>query len=151
AEENAKRYASYSNKIQEVVANIASNSTDVTHPMLERREVKKTGYIIVTADSGLAGAYNSNVLRKLHQTVQERHTSTDEYTIIASGRMVVEFCRKQNMSLADDVLGLQDHPKYAEIKANASNAFQMHEDEQLDELVIIYSQFVSAISQGVQL
>ena len=36
----------YSDKIQEVIANIASNNTDVTHPMLERREVKKTGYII---------------------------------------------------------------------------------------------------------
>ena len=43
AEENAKRYASYSEKIQEVIANIASNNSDVSHPMLERREVKRTG------------------------------------------------------------------------------------------------------------
>src|SRR5690625_7001645 len=45
AEENAKRYTSYSSKIQEVISNIASNNSDVSHPMLERREVKKTGYI----------------------------------------------------------------------------------------------------------
>lgn len=151
AEENAKRYASYSNKIQEVIANIATNSTDVTHPMLERREVKKTGYIIVTADSGLAGAYNSNVLRKLHQTVQERHTSTEQYTVIAIGRMGVDFCRKQKMHVADTVVGLQDQPKYAEIKEIASNAVQLYEDEEIDELVIIYNEFVSAISQVVQI
>ncbi len=151
AEENAKRYSSYSDKIQEVIANIASNSTDVTHPMLERRDVKKTGYIIVTADSGLAGAYNSNVLRKLYQTVQERHTSTDEYTVIAIGRMGVEFCKKRNMPLANTVLGLQDHPQYAEIKEIASNAVQMFENEEIDELIIIYNEFVSAISQVVQM
>lgn len=151
AEENAKRYSSYSNKIQEVIANIASNTTDVTHPMLERREVKKTGYIIVTADSGLAGAYNSNVLRKLNQTVEERHSSTDEYTVIAIGRMGVDFCNKRNMPVADTVIGLQDQPKYAEIKEIASNAVQMFENEEIDELIIIYNEFVSAISQVVQM
>jgi len=87
AEENAKRYASYSEKIQEVIANIASNNSDVSHPMLERREVKRTGYILVTADSGLAGAYNSNVIRKLYTTIAERHKSQDEFTIIGIGRM----------------------------------------------------------------
>ena len=151
AEENAKRYSSYSDKIQEVIANIASNNTDVSHPMLERREVKKTGYIVVTADSGLAGAYNSNVLRKLHQTIEERHKSTDEYAVIAIGRMGADFCRKRNMPVADTVIGLQDQPQYAEIRAIASNAVQMYEDEEIDELIIIYNQFVSAISQVVQM
>src|SRR5699024_12718171 len=61
AEENAKKYAPYREKLQEVVANIASSNSDVSHPMLERREVKKTAYIVVTADSGLAGPYNSNI------------------------------------------------------------------------------------------
>lgn len=150
AEQNAKRYASYSEKIKEVIANIATNSTDATHPMLVRRDVKKTGYIIVTADSGLAGAYNSNVLRKLYQTVEEKHTSTDEYTVIALGRMGIEFCKKRDMPLADSVTGINDHPEYAEIKSIAANAVQMYENEEIDELVIIYNHFVSAISQVVQ-
>src|SRR5690625_1096041 len=149
AEENAKDYSSYSDKIQEVIANIASNSTDVTHPMLERREVKKTGYIVVTADSGLAGAYNANVLRKLYQTVEERHRSTDEYTVIAIGRMGFEFCTKRNMPVSEKIIGLQDQPAYAEIKGIASKAVQMYADEEIDELVIIYNEFVSAISQVV--
>src|SRR5699024_5231144 len=88
---NAKKYVSYSDKIKEVVTNIATNSTDATHPMLQKRDVKKTGYIIVTADSGLAGAYNSNILRRLSQTLEERHTSKDEYTVIAIGRMGEEY------------------------------------------------------------
>ena len=150
AEENAKKYNVYSEKIQEVIANIAANTTDATHPMLETREVKKTGYIIVTADSGLAGAYNSNIVRKLSQTIEERHTSNDEFTVMAIGRMGADFCRKQNLPVTDVVTGLQDQPKYAEIKEIASKAVQMYEDEEIDELIIIYNHFVSAISQVVQ-
>jgi len=150
AEENAKKYNVYSEKIQEVIANIAANTTDATHPMLETREVKKTGYIIVTADSGLAGAYNSNIVRKLSQTIEERHTSNDEFTVMAIGRMGADFCRKQNLPVTDVVTGLQDQPKYAEIKEIASKAVQMYEDEEIDELIIIYNHFVSAISQVVK-
>src|SRR5699024_3400622 len=87
SERNVKQYTSYSEKIKEVVANIAANSADANHPMLQRREVKKTGYIMVTADSGLAGAYNSNVIRKFYQTVLEKHSSKDEYTVVVLGKM----------------------------------------------------------------
>ena len=151
AEVYAKRYASYSEKIQEVIANIASNNSDVSHPMLERREVKRTGYILVTADSGLAGAYNSNVIRKLYTTIAERHKSQDEFTIIGIGRMGVDYCRKNDYELADTVIGLADQPQYAEIKGIASRAVQLFADEKIDELKIIYNHFVSAISQEVQM
>lgn len=150
AEDNAKRYASYSDKIQEVIANIASNSGDATHPMLERRDVKKTGYIVVTADSGLAGAYNSNVLRTLYTTIQENHQSADEYAVIAIGRMGLEFCKKRNIPVIESVIGLQDQPRYAEIRAIATKTVNMFIDEEIDELIIIYNHFVSAISQVVK-
>ncbi len=150
AEENAKRYASYSDKIQEVIANIATNSTDATHPMLERRDVKKTGYIVVTADSGLAGAYNANILRTLTKTIEEKHSSSEEYVVIAIGRMGLEFCEKQNIPVVESVIGLQDQPRYAEIKTIATNAVQLFIDEEIDELIIIYNHYVSAISQVVK-
>ena len=149
AEQNAKRYASYSDKVKEVVTNIAAN-TDATHPMLEKREVKKTGYIILTADSGLAGAYNSNILRRLSNTIAEKHRSKEEYTVIAIGRMGAEYCEKRDIPLQESIIGVNDHPEYAEIKNIATNAIQLFEDEVIDELVIIYNHFISAISQVVQ-
>src|SRR5690625_240133 len=151
AEENAKRYYSYSNKIQEVISNIASNNTDISHPMLERREVKRTGYILVTADSGLAGAYNSNAIRKLHDTIQERHTSQEDFTVIGIGRMGVDYCKKNDITLSKEIIGVADQPKYADIQGIASRAVQMYIDEEIDELVIIFNHYVSAISQEVQM
>src|SRR5690625_269059 len=139
AEENAKRYTSYSSKIQEVISNIASNNSDVSHPMLERREVKKTGYIIITADSGLAGAYNSNIVRKLHQIVQEKHRSTDEYTIIGIGRMGIEFCKKQKINLSESIIGIADQPKYVEIKGITSSVVQFTiTEENYEFFILIY-------------
>ena len=68
-----------------------SAARDVNHPMLKSRPVKKTGYIVITSDRGLAGAYNSNVLRQLIKQFKERHKSNDEFAIIAIGRVGRDF------------------------------------------------------------
>ena len=149
AEENAKNYVPYSKKMKEVVADIAGSSTDVSHPMLEKREVKKTGYLVITTDRGLVGAYNSNILRKLQQTINERHTSTDQYTIIVAGRNGYEYCKKQTLPIAKSILGLADQPEFSDIKDLAAETVQMYADEEIDELHIIYNHYVSAITQEV--
>ncbi|WP_163969507.1 ATP synthase F1 subunit gamma [Oceanobacillus halotolerans] len=149
AEQNARSFVPYSEKIKEVVASIASNNVDASHPMLEHREVKKTGYLVITSDRGLAGAFNSNVLKALLKAVQERHNSTDEYTVIAIGRVGYEFCRKQNMPVAKSIIGLSDQPDFVDIKELASETVQMFSDEEIDELTIFYNHYVSAISQKV--
>ncbi|MUV37383.1 ATP synthase gamma chain [Lentibacillus sp. JNUCC-1] len=147
AEQNARSFLPYSNKIQEVVANIASNNSDASHPMLEKREVKKTGYLVITSDKGLAGPYNSSILRHLMHTLEERHSSTSEYTIIAIGRVGYEFCKKSNLPVAQSIIGLHDQPNFSEIKELASEAVQMFSDEEIDELNIFYNHYISAISQ----
>lgn len=149
AEQNTKGYYPYSKKIKEVVSHIAQSIEDVTHPLLNVREVKKTGYLIVTSDRGLAGAYNSNVLRRLQQTITERHTSKDDYTIIAIGRVGFEYCNKRDLPVSQSVLGIADHPLFADVKELASEAVQMYIDEEIDELDIFHNHYISPISQEV--
>ncbi|HEX6593646.1 MAG TPA: ATP synthase F1 subunit gamma [Bacillota bacterium] len=148
AEENARAFVPYSEKIREVVSHIASG-TDAQHPMLENREVKKTGYLVVTSDRGLAGPYNSNVLRSLHQTIQERHQSSEEYTVIAIGRMGYDYCVKRDIPVSGSITGMADHPTFADIKNLASETVQMFSDEEIDELYIVYSHYISAINHEV--
>lgn len=147
AELNAKTFVVYMDKIQDVVASIALGSQSASHPMLESREVKKTGYLVITADRGLAGAYNSNVLRNVYQTIQSRHQSTDEYTIIAIGKIGLQFFQKRNMPVVDSIVGLNDQPEFAEIKAIASKTVNMFSEGVFDELYMYYNHYVSAISQ----
>lgn len=147
AEENAKSFYPYMNKMQEVVSSIALGSKGVRHPMLESRPVKKTGYLVITSDRGLAGAYNSNVLRAVLRQIQERHKSTDEYTIVAIGRMGRDFFKKRNMPVVKEITGLADQPVFSDIKEIANQAVGMFADGAYDELYMYYNHFVSAISQ----
>ncbi|GAA0436388.1 ATP synthase F1 subunit gamma [Lentibacillus halophilus] len=149
AEMNAKQFKPYSEKIQEVVANIAGGTMDATHPMLEKREVKKTAYFVITSDRGLAGAFNSNVLKKTYETIQKNHQSTDEYTVIVIGRVGYDFFKKRNMPVTKEVIGMADQPNFEDVRQLASEAVQLFIDEDIDELKVVYNHFKSAISQEV--
>lgn len=117
AEANAKAYVPYMEKIQEVVSSIANGSTDASHPMLTSRPVKKTGYLVITSDRGLAGAYNSSILRHVYKTILERHKSNDEFVIIAIGRVGRDFFVSRNMHVELEVTGVPDQPSFADISS----------------------------------
>ncbi|MEH7333363.1 ATP synthase F1 subunit gamma [Neobacillus drentensis] len=146
---NAKSFVPYMEKIQEVTAAIASGAQGVAHPMLETREVKKTGYIVMTSDRGLAGAFNSNVIRRVYQTIQERHKSNDEFAIIAVGRVARDFFLKRGINVALEITGVSDQPNFNDIKEIASSTVGMFADGTFDELYMYYSHYISAISQEV--
>lgn len=149
AEQNARGFVPYADKLQEVVGSIANSNTDTQHPMLSKREVKKTGYLIITSDRGLVGAYNSHILKNLVNNIEQKHSSKDEYTIIVIGRKGYDFCRKRGLPVTQSILGMSDHPTFADVKNLASEAVQMYADQEIDELHIIYNHYVSAISQVV--
>lgn len=146
---SAKAFVPYMEKIQEVTASIAMGSKDVNHPMLTSRPVKKTGYLVITSDRGLAGAYNSNVLRQVYQTIQTRHKSADDFAIIAIGRVGRDFFLKRGMNVVLDIVGIADQPSFTEIQDIASSTVGMFSDGTFDELYIYYSHYLSAISQDV--
>lgn len=149
AEENARAFVPYSEKIQEVVASIATGGGDADHPMLKSREVKRTGYLVITSDRGLAGAYNSSILRNVYQTIQKRHNSADEYTVITVGKIGRDFFRKRNMPVDKEIVAIADQPDFADIKDIAAETVQLFTDEVIDELYLYYNHYVSAISQEV--
>ncbi|MCQ6274619.1 F0F1 ATP synthase subunit gamma [Bacillus sp. V3B] len=149
AELNAKSFVPYMEKIQEVTTSVALSSGDANHPMLKSRPVKKTGYIVITGDRGLAGSYNSNVLRQVNQTIQKRHQSNDEYAIIALGRVGRDFFAKRGMNVILDIIGLHDQPSFSDIKDFTNKAVSMFSDGTFDELYVYYSHYVNAIKYDV--
>ncbi|ADI00635.1 ATP synthase F1 subunit gamma [Salisediminibacterium selenitireducens] len=150
AQQKATSFVPYTEKIREVVESIAAGSEGVSHPMLEdREEVKKTGYIVITSDRGLCGAYNSGLLRQTQRLIQERHSSPDEYGLIVLGRVGLEFFNKRNMPVYQELTGVPDQPEYNDVKNLASTTVQMFTDGIFDEIYVHYNHFVSAISQKV--
>jgi F-type H+-transporting ATPase subunit gamma len=147
AQEAAQASRPYAQKLKEVVASIAAGTKDVKHPMLETRPIKKTGYLVITSDRGLAGGYNSNILRKVTQTIREKHKSTDEYVLFVIGRKGRDYFRRRNMPIVEEVTGLPDAPTFADIKTVAYTAVKNFAEGAYDELYLYYNQFVNAITQ----
>ncbi len=147
AQESAQASRPYAEKMKEVIANIAATSNGIKHPMLSLREIKKTGYLIITSDRGLAGGYNSNVLRKVMNTIQTRHKSEDEYSVFVIGRKGRDYFNKRGVRIEEEVIGLNDSPKFLEIKSIANSVVKKFENGIYDELIIVYNEFVNAITQ----
>lgn len=147
AQRSAEAARPYSDKLKEVVQSIAAGSKGVKHPMLQTREVKKTGYLVITSDRGLAGGYNANVLRKVMTEIRENHKSTAEYSIFVIGRKGSNFFHKRNIPVVEEVTGVPDSPKFADIKPVATAAVKNFENGTYDQLFLVYNQFKNAITQ----
>jgi F-type H+-transporting ATPase subunit gamma len=146
---NAKSFVPYMEKIQEVTVAVAMGSKGINHPMLQSRPVKKTGYIVMTSDRGLAGAFNSNVIRRVYQTIEKRHKSKDEYSIIAIGRVARDFFVKRGINVDLEIVGVSDQPNFESVKDITSSTVGMFSDGTFDELYLFYTHYKSAITQEV--
>jgi len=148
ADTNAKQFVPYMEKMQEVVGSIAKG-VNSRHPMLVTRPVKKTGYIVITSDRGLAGAFNSSVLRSVTNAIKERHQSNDEFAIVVMGRIGRDYFKRLGYPIVEEVLGVPDQPSFEDIQKFASRTIQMYVDGIFDELNLFYNHFISKISQEV--
>lgn len=151
AEENATSFHAYREKLQEAVQAIATGDTAADHPMLEDRPVKRTGYVVITADSGLAGPYNANVLKKLTGEIKERHNNDpDFYDILVIGKMGYEFLTARGYNVSKYRTGLADQPDFSSVKEITHEAVNSFIDEDIDELFIIYNEFINVLEQKVR-
>ncbi|SDI04014.1 ATP synthase F1 subcomplex gamma subunit [Alteribacillus persepolensis] len=149
AQANAQSYEPYTEKIREVVASIAAGNSDASHPMLEERSVKKTAYVAIFSDQGLAGGYNANLIRAFINEVEKRHQSTDEYGVLVLGRVGRDLLKSRGIPILDEITGLPDEPVFNDIKNITKRAVKLYEDEEVDELYLWYNHFISPIQQTV--
>ncbi len=150
AEENTKKFQPYMDKIQEAVQAIASGDNTSSHPMLRERPVKRTGYVIITSDSGLAGPYNANIMKEITRLISERHNDNPEsYDLFVIGRMGYEFLENQGYSITNHRIGLEDQPDFSSVKEIAQQSVAQFANEDVDELYIIYNKFINVLEQKV--
>jgi F-type H+-transporting ATPase subunit gamma len=148
AQEAAVSARPYTDTIRDVVASIgASSHGDIQHPMLQQRPIKRTAYLLITSDRGLAGGFNVYVLRKLTEAIKDNHKSPDEYDIFVIGRKGYDHCKHLKMHIAGEALGISDTPKFIDIKDVATQAVEGFEHGEYDQLFLIYNEFKNAMTQ----
>lgn len=145
AEKNTKQFEPYMEKMQDAITAIAGASKNSSHPMLRPRQVQRSGYLVITSDKGLAGAYSSNVLKRLINDIKEKHTSSDEYSIIVLGQSGVDFLKNRDYEIENSLVDVPDQPSFKSIQAIAKHAIDLFSEEHIDELKIYYSHYVSVL------
>jgi F-type H+-transporting ATPase subunit gamma len=150
AQERAVASRPFATKMAEVLAELASHAgEDFHHPLLDQRGDERYLLVLVTADKGLAGAFNANLIKAAQSFMRERADKTIE--ILAVGRKGRDFFRRRGQ-LAGEYVGLTgkgriDHAEALEVARDVLRRFT--EDEGLDKVFIIFNEFRSVISQRV--
>lgn len=137
--------------IKSLLEDVISSNPELTHPLLENREIKKTGYILVTSDRGLAGPYNTNVLRYFETLVKEKHTSKDEYIVATIGYRGYSYCKRKKIALLNtESINSRDDVKFIDFQAMSRAFIELYLDRGVDRIIIVYSHYINTISQEIQ-
>lgn len=134
----------YAHQLQEILGRLAQDQGDELHPLLEARPVERVGYIIVSSDRGLCGGYNANLFRMTNDILKNETRDVRLVTIGSKGR---DFYRRAKYETVAEFVGLGDSPSYGQAKEIAQEVISLYESGELDEVYIMYNEFVSAISQ----
>lgn len=174
-EKNSIAYQQYTNKIREIVTHLAAsqliasarqkstakvaeatNGTsqkslrhDITlSNLLVERPIKKTGYLVITSDRGLVGAYNSSILKAMVEMISENHKSADEYAILAVGGTGADFFKARQMNLSYEYRGVSDVPSFNEVREIIKTAVEMYDSGVFDELYVCYNHHVNSLTSA---
>lgn len=145
AQERAYASQPFTEKILEVLGTVANSRLDVTHPLLAKREIKKTAYLILSADKGLAGAYSSNLMKEALAAMEGK--PKEEIAIIAVGRKAKEYFSRRSYQIEREYLGFSERPTYEHATRIAAEVSADFTAGLYDEVYLVYTYFRSPINQ----
>lgn len=124
------------------ITDIVNANSDFSSPYLSRRDVKKSLYVVIAGDRGLAGGYNSNILKLVAQEAQEK-----DLTVLPIGKKAVEFFRRSQTPLLTEQYHEAQELSMGDCFSIAKLLAKAYRKGEYDEIVIGYTNFVSVLSQ----
>jgi F-type H+-transporting ATPase subunit gamma len=153
AEQLNRNFQIYASKIRAIVTHLVTFQLEDSaqdrkklNIMLANRKIKKTGYIVITSDKGLVGSYNSSVLKKTIDMIEQDHDSSEEYLILAIGSVGADFFRARKMKIAYKSRAVADHPLFDEVREIVSTAIKMYQGEVFDKLYVCYNHHINSLT-----
>jgi F-type H+-transporting ATPase subunit gamma len=141
----------YADRLQQLAVEVAAATSHTQdQPLLERREVKGVAVLALTADRGLAGAFNANVIRRSLAVAAEHRAAGHQVHWLAVGRKGSSSLRFRGQEIEASYTGITDRPKYADARAIAERAAELYTKGEVDLVVMVYNRFVSALTQALE-
>ncbi|MCH2622967.1 MAG: ATP synthase F1 subunit gamma, partial [Acidimicrobiales bacterium] len=150
AQQLARAARPYANQITTVIENLAAGGAEVDHPLLrEAEQVQMVGVIVIASDRGLAGPYNSSVIRAAERQVQNARAEGADYSLIVVGKKARDYFTFRNYSVDSYTTGISDKPSYEDARALAETVADMFVEGRVDRVELVYTEFLSLGSQRV--
>jgi F-type H+-transporting ATPase subunit gamma len=140
----------YADGITEVVQHLQTAGGGSNSAMLAQRDVvRRVGIIAMTADRGLCGGYNTAVLRAAEAEMRDHAAAGRDIALVSVGRKAEGYFRFREVPMEASLSGFSDNPTYEDARAVAATVIGGFEAEELDQVELVYTRFVSAGRQEV--
>jgi F-type H+-transporting ATPase subunit gamma len=150
AQERVMSARPYADQLRNVLANLAGRVENIAHPLLEIRPEERTLVVIVTADRGLCGAFNTNLIRATQNFLRE-NAKKGHITLFPVGRKGRDFFRRREVSITSDYVNFFNKLDYGHAKDIAKTISDLYSEAKIDAVYIVYNEFKSAIQQRVSM
>src|SRR5947209_19094847 len=147
AQQRVEAARPYAEQITEVLRQLAGAGVGLDHPLLKEREVQTVGYIVLAADRGLAGAYNTSVLRTADRALQADIAEGKDYSLSLGGGKAVGFFRYRGYDIDDAHTGYTERPSYEDARRVADGIIARYAERALARGQLVYTRCPSARSQ----
>ena len=151
AQERVAAARPYSQRITEVIRNLAAAGAGGDSPLLSPRDqVTTVAYVVVAADRGLAGSYNSGVIRAAERAMNADRDAGRDTALITVGKKATGYFRFRNYDIAASFVGFSDEPRYENARDVAEHIASRFESGEYSEVHLAFTQFLSMGTQIVQ-
>ena len=148
AMDRAAAATAYTKRITQLVADLAKSGLTVSHPLLEARpETKHATLLVLTANRGLCGGYNSSVFRAANLRLAELHTAAPHVTLEVSGKRGIAGFKFRKVEMAKTFTQFDDQPKFDQVEQIANRYLDAFSTGELDRLDVAYTKFVNSSKQ----
>jgi F-type H+-transporting ATPase subunit gamma len=137
----------YADQLKKVLGNLTARLQDVSHPILEIRPEERILFVIVTADRGLCGAFNSNIIRSAQGFIREHKEKT--INLVMVGRKGRDFFRRRAVPIRSEFVNIFSRLDYGNAKDIAEVLVQAYTDAEVDAVYMVYNEFKSVIQQRI--
>jgi F-type H+-transporting ATPase subunit gamma len=139
----------YATRMESVLSDLAKVAEREIHPLLALRPRTKVEVLVVTSDKGLCGAFNANILRYTGKYIVSLKHEGIEVSLNVAGRKARDYFRRRNMPMRKTWIGLSGRITYTDAQEIAKDLVENYVNETFDEVVVIFNEFKSMITQKV--
>jgi F-type H+-transporting ATPase subunit gamma len=148
AQDRMKQSRPYARLMRQMIGHIAKANSEYVHPFLvERQEVKRVGYVVISTDRGLAGGLNSVMFRRILTDMREWQSKGVEIDVVCIGQKATVFFRRLNVNLVGSVTHLGERPELEKLVGVIKVMLDGYSEGRLDRVFLSYNDFINTMLQ----